>query len=149
MEKKLYSVTDMKNDLKKIINQIKISKLDPELIISINRGGCIPGIYLSHYLKKTHRVIDIQLRDSDSKPNFDVMKDSLNNFNKILIIDDINDSGLTFGLVKKLIGNSNCKTYFAALINNKKSKTKIDFHGQLIDKSINPVWYVFPWEKWW
>ena len=102
MEKKLYSVTDMKNDLKKIINQIKISKLDPELIISINRGGCIPGIYLSHYLKKTHRVIDIQLRDSDSKPNFDVMKDSLNNFNKILIIDDIIDSGLTFGLVKKI-----------------------------------------------
>ena len=103
MVKKIYSISDMKKDLEKIINQIKIYKLDPELVISINRGGCIPGIYLSHYLKKTHRVIDIQLRDGDSKPNFDVLKDSLNNFNKILIIDDINDSGSTFGLVGNIL----------------------------------------------
>ena len=36
MVKKIYSISDMKKDLEKIINQIKISKLDPELIISIN-----------------------------------------------------------------------------------------------------------------
>ena len=38
--------------------------------------------------------------------------------------------------------------YVAALINNIKSKIKIDYQGQLIDKSKNPVWYIFPWEKW-
>ena len=34
-------------------------------------------------------------------------------------------------------------------INNISSKIKIDYHGQLIDKKDNPVWYVFPWEDWW
>ncbi|HJN79194.1 MAG TPA: phosphoribosyltransferase family protein, partial [Flavobacteriaceae bacterium] len=66
-----------------------------------------------------------------------------------LIIDDINDTGNTFDFVKKIFKDSDCEIRFAALINNVTSKTKIDYHGQLIDKSDNPVWYVFPWENWW
>ena len=68
---------------------------------------------------------------------------------RILIIDDINDSGETFNIVKKIFIKSNCEIRFAALINNISSKIKIDYHGQLIDKKDNPVWYVFPWEDWW
>ena len=67
----------------------------------------------------------------------------------VLIIDDINDTGKTFDFVKKTFNNSDCEIRFAALINNVTSKTKIDYHGQLIDKSESPVWYVFPWENWW
>jgi len=28
------------------------------------------------------------------------------------------------------------------------SKVKIEYQGQFIDKSKNPSWYIFPWEKW-
>ena len=61
----LYSIEDLNIDLKAIVEQIKLASYSPELIISINRGGCIPGIYLSHYLKVPHKVINVQLRDGD------------------------------------------------------------------------------------
>ena len=51
-------------------------------------------------------------------------------------------------IVKKIFCSSNNEIRYAALINNISSKTKIDYHGQLIDKRDNPVWYVFPWENW-
>ena len=42
-----YSIDDLNVDLKTIVRQIEIESYSPELILSINRGGCIPGIYLS------------------------------------------------------------------------------------------------------
>ena len=72
----------------------------PEIILSINRGGCIPGIYLSHKIEIPHKVIDIQLRDSLVSPNFSVLNDCLSKYQKLLIVDDINDSGNTLKLIK-------------------------------------------------
>ena len=61
-----YTIDDLNVDLKSIIKEIETASYSPELVISINRGGgCIPGIYLSHYLKVPHKVINIQLRDAD------------------------------------------------------------------------------------
>ena len=37
---------------------------------------------------------------------------------------------------------------FAALINNKPSNVKVDYHGYEIDKDEVPSWIVFPWEEW-
>ena len=37
---------------------------------------------------------------------------------------------------------------FAALINNKPSKVKVDYHGYEINKDEVPSWIVFPWEEW-
>ncbi len=144
MKKSIYSINEMHNAIKQIVEQINISGFDPEVIVSINRGGCIPGVYLSHFLDKPHKMIDIKLVDSSENKFSFLKKNKL-----ILIIDDINDTGRTFDFVKKTFKDSDCEIRFAALINNVTSKTKIDYHGQLIDKSENPVWYVFPWENWW
>jgi len=144
-----YSFEDMQNAILKIIGQMRKTNWMPEIVLSVNRGGCVPGVYLSHYIEKPHKVIDVQLRDSSVSPNLSVLKDSIINNNRILIIDDINDSGSTFNFIKKNIVKSDSEVHFAVLINNSKSKVKVDYHGQIIDKSINPVWYVFPWENWW
>ena len=144
MKKSIYSINEMHNAIKQIVKQINISGFNPEVIVSINRGGCIPGVYLSHFLDKPHKMIDIKLVDSSENKFSFFKKNKL-----ILIIDDINDTGRTFDFVKKTFNDSDCEIRFAALINNVTSKTKIDYHGQLIDKSENPVWYVFPWENWW
>ena len=76
------------------------------------------------------------------------MNDCLAKYKKLLIVDDINDSGNTLKLIKDHSVKNESEIRFAALINNIKSKIKIDYQGQLIDKSKNPVWYIFPWEKW-
>ena len=145
MKKSIYSIDEMHNAIREIVKQINISGFNPEVIISINRGGCIPGVYLSHFLEKPHKIIDIKSLNDNSKNEFSFLKKN----KPMLIIDDINDTGNTFDFVKKIFKDSDCEIRFAALINNVTSKTKIDYYGQLIDKSDNPVWYVFPWENWW
>ena len=142
-----YSIDEMQNDLVKIIEQMAKSNWLPEIILSINRGGCIPGVYLSHKIKIPHKVIDIQLRDSSISPNFSVLNDSLSKYKRVLIIDDINDTGKTFSLIKNHSIKFKSNIHLAALINNVKSEVKIEYQGQFIDKSKKPVWFVFPWEK--
>ncbi len=148
MKKSILSNNEINNAIKEIVNQIDISGFTPEIIISINRGGCIPGVYLSHYFKKPHNIIDIKSLKAKSLKDFSLLTNTLKKNKSVLVIDDINDSGKTFDIVKKIFSSSNNEIRFAALINNVSSKTKIDFHGQLIDKRDNPVWYVFPWENW-
>ena len=143
-----YSIDEMHIAIIRIIEQMNDSNWKPEIILSINRGGCIPGIYLSHKIEIPHKVIDIQLRDSSVSPNFSVLNDCLAKYKKLLIVDDINDSGNTLSLIKDHSVKFESEIRFAVLINNIKSKIKIDYQGQLIDKSKNPVWYIFPWEKW-
>ena len=64
-----FTYEEMIDSIKNISNQLSQSKFDPEIIISVNRGGCIPGIYLSHYKDKPHEAISIQFRNSDKGPN--------------------------------------------------------------------------------
>jgi len=144
MKKSIISVDEIKYALKEIVKQIDISGFNPEIIVSINRGGCIPGVYLSHFLNKPHKMVDIKSIDNQK-----ISVNTLKKFKSALIIDDINDTGKTFTIVKQTFDNTNADIRYAALINNISSKTKIEYHGQIINKKENPIWYVFPWENWW
>ena len=148
MKKSIVSNNEVHSAIKEIVKKVDISGFTPEIIMSINRGGCIPGVYISHYFKKPHNIIDIKSLKANSIKDFSLLTNTLKKNKSVLVIDDINDSGKTFDIVKKIFSSSNNEIRFAALINNVSSKTKIDFHGQLIDKRDNPVWYVFPWENW-
>ena len=113
-----YSIDEMHVAIIRIIEQMNDSNWMPEIILSINRGGCIPGIYLSHKIEIPHKVIDIQLRDSSVSPNFSVLNDCLAKYKKLLIVDDINDSGNTLKLIKDHSVKNESEIRFAALINN-------------------------------
>ena len=148
IEKKSYfTIDDMKTALSKIISQIESSNFTPEIIFSINRGGCIPGVYLSHAINVQHKVIDVQLRDDLNSPNIKSLSNIISIYNNILIIDDINDTGSTFNFIKKSFKNHNKNLYYASLIENKTSSFKVNFFGKIINKSIDPKWIVFPWEQ--
>ena len=142
-----FSIEDMQFALLDITKQIQSSIWMPEVILSINRGGCVPGVYLSHSINTPHKVIDIQLRDSNNIPNLDVLKYSINRYKTILIIDDINDTGATFNFIKKNIIDNTKEVRYAALVDNISSDFKVDYKGKVIDKSKTPSWIVFPWEK--
>ena len=144
-----YTIDDLNVDLKSIIKEIETVSYSPELVLSINRGGCIPGIYLSHYLKVPHKVINIQLRDGDGNIELDLHKKYLINKKRILVVDDINDTGKTFKEIEKITNNNDCDFKFCALLDNIQSHQKIHFRGKSINKSNDPLWYIFPWENWW
>ena len=46
----------------------------PSVVLGINRGGCIPGVYLSHRINTPHEVLDVRLRDHTAKPNLTVLE---------------------------------------------------------------------------
>ena len=146
MDKEYYSIDNLNTDILSIISQVRSANLKIDIILSVNRGGCIPGVYLSHGLKLPHKVIDLQLRDGKNIPNSNSVKNLKINSKKILIIDDINDTGSTFIHLNRIINNNNTKKYFACLINNIGSKFQVEFYGRSINKVEKPSWYVFPWE---
>ena len=146
-ERKYYGKEDFINSLNKIVKQIKNSNWSPKVIFSINRGGCIPGIYLSHQLNLKHKVIDIQLRDSNRTPDLKIIKEKIKQFDNILLVDDINDSGKTLKIIYDL--NNPPKIILnATLIYNEESKVKTHFYGKMIKRTEDKSWYVFPWEEW-
>ena len=149
MEKIYFTIEEMIDSIRNISEQLANSNFDPEVIISINRGGCVPGIYLSHHIDKPHEVINIELRDSNKEPDLNSIKEKISQFRSVLIIDDINDSGKTIGVIKDLSKNLITNIHFAVLINKSQSTSKVEFYGKTVDSKLNDYWYVFPWENWW
>jgi len=147
INKVYFTNIQMRNALIQIEDQMVHSNWIPDIVLGINRGGCIPGVYLSHRLKRPHEVLDVRLRDHTATPNLDVLEKLAQKQNKILIIDDINDTGATFQYILDKFGKpKNIK--FAAVINNKPSPVQMDYRGYEINKDENPQWIVFPWEEW-
>ena len=148
IKKTFFTTIQMRNALIQIEDQMVHDAWMPSIILGINRGGCIPGVYLSHRLDKPHEVLDIRLRDHSTKPNLTTLEKAFAFQKKILIVDDINDSGATFKYIEDNFGKGDGRIKFAALINNKPSEVKVDYHGYEINKDEIPTWVVFPWEEW-
>ena len=149
MKRIYFKIEEMIDSIRTISEQLTNSNFDPEVIISINRGGCVPGIYLSHYINKPHEVINLELRDSNKEPDLISIHEKMKKFTSALIIDDINDSGKTIGVIKDLSKNLKTKIRFAVLINKSESKSKVEYYGKTVNSKVNDYWYVFPWENWW
>ena len=158
IEKNYFSIGQMRNALLQIEDQMVHSNWMPNIILGINRGGCIPGVYLSHRLKVPHEALDVRLRDHTAKPNLTVLEKAFAYQKKILILDDINDSGATFEWIKQDWEN-NCEprnerwkhvwhqnVRFAVLTNNLGSSQDVDFYVDEVNKEEKPVWLVYPWE---
>ena len=48
--KKYLSVDQINDAIIEINKKLTLSKWIPDVIISLNRGGCVPGVYLSHLI---------------------------------------------------------------------------------------------------
>ena len=64
-----FTIDEMREALINIKKQINKTEWFPEQILSVNRGGCVPGVYLSHAINVPHKVLDVQLRYDNNNPN--------------------------------------------------------------------------------
>jgi len=131
---------------------------EPDLIVSINRGGLVPGVYLSHALNIPHYPIHYQTRDfqsarkhDKSRWTFSYKPHALNYDKNILLVDDINDTGATISDVMDNWSDSNLgdlpltkRVRNATLVERKSSEYRVDFSPTILD---NTKWVVFPWES--
>ena len=149
VKKNYFTTGQMRNALIQIEDQMVHSSWMPSIVLGINRGGCIPGVYLSHRIKTPHEVLDIRLRDHTAKPNLTVLEKAFAYQKKILIIDDINDTGETFTWIRNDWGVLENNLRFAALVDNLPSQFDLDYSSIEINKAEDPAWIVFPYEEWW
>ena len=135
---------------KTLANMIKNSNFKPEIIVGIQRGGCITAVFLSHLLNiEDFCTIGIRSTKSDdirAKRIEPVIYDSFSlqliTGKKALLTDDITDTGVTLIEAKKALLKYGCKKVKSAtIVSAPASNGKVDFYG----KEVKP-WVVFPWE---
>lgn len=120
------------------------SKLKPDLIVGIVRGGLLPALHLSHALERPMETVTWQTRDKNYQQFNERVDIQIRNDDVVLFVDDINDTGRTFkDLAKAYNTNTRKNVHFISLV----EKTTSDFHGTAALTLDDSRWIVFPWEK--
>jgi hypothetical protein len=127
----------------------------PDYIVGITRGGLVPATLISQYLDQPMHALKVSLRhgNEDCESNFWMQEDAVSGC-KILIVDDINDSGATLNWIRQDWGTEipwNTSVRVAVLYDNESSGAEItpDFSAVTINKANTDEWIDFPWEHWW
>ena len=154
MAKKLwYSWEMMRRDVNVLCREIVLSKFDPQVIVGISRGGLVPGVMMSHWFKKPFKPIKASIRDFSDED--DAWEDYYprKNDERVLIVDDICDSGETFEKISDTISRrkeNEVDVRFASLwYNNEAKDFEPDYYAQEMAKDSTNTWIVFPHEGWW
>lgn len=175
------SQTELRGCVHQIVRGMAKDHWRPDYIVGITRGGLVPAVMISQYLEVPMHTLDVSFRDNDLGPesnlwmaedafgyvsHLDHQSPSSNSDpalrKKILIVDDINDTGRTLNFIKEdwpsgclpndlawdEIWGDNVR--FATVVDNQASEFKeVDYAGLTINKHEEPSWIVFPWEQWW
>ena len=158
--KRYISNGQMQTGVLDIVTQMYHDNWRPDFIVGITRGGLIPAVMMSHYTGIRMETIDVRLRDTFNSPEHALwMAEEAGAGKRILILDDINDTGETFKWIVKDWEESNPPAdwvdiwgntvRFAAIIDNVPSKFDVDYTSIEINKAEDPAWIVFPFEEWW
>jgi hypoxanthine phosphoribosyltransferase len=146
-----YSWDALTKDSKLLCDRIIESQFKPELIIGITRGGAIPAVIASHYLKLPVTFIEWSTRDSHVKDRGVILnlvaQIQYQNI-KVMIIDDIVDSGKTYGELQDILSGMHTNIMYCSLYFNPSQKNAfVDFSVNEIDREFDARWVVFPFEE--
>ncbi len=147
-----YKKKQFDNDIETLVRKIKKSKIEFSYIVALSRGGLIPGVVLSHKLDLRLVPISWSTRDHQDRETNCWIPEDVNAGKKILVVDDIIDSGVALrtmfedwnlSVCKKLDSNN---IYVASLIYNKDQSIVPNFYGTKISRKKTPEWFEFWWE---
>ena len=180
MKELIISDAEFKGLVHKLCRDIANSDWRPDYVVGLTRGGLIAATMISHYFDIPCETLKVSLRDGNqSESNCWMAEDAFGYVpaeergdsgtqtdpayrKKILIVDDINDTGATLEWIKQdwpssclsdhpawsAVWNKNVR--FAVVVNNYASNyEKVDYTGRNINKLDDPCWVIFPWERWW
>jgi len=139
------------DDIADFTEYLKKLKFDKDsVILGLKRGGLPSAVALSNKLSIPISIVSFQTRDGDdTEPKF-LEPEMIKNAEKIIIIDDIYDTGLT---IEKIVNELD--TQFDKSIENiaglfhygslKLQESKLKYY-RCIDTN-GGFWVVFPWES--
>jgi hypoxanthine phosphoribosyltransferase len=147
-----YKKKQFDNDIETLVRKIKKTKIEFSYIVALSRGGLIPGVVLSHKLNLRLVPISWSTRDHENKESNCWVPEDINNGKKVLVVDDIVDSGEALRTMFEDWNLSVCKKldynniYVASLIYNKDQSIVPNFYGTKISRKKVPEWFEFWWE---
>lgn len=148
-----YKRKDFDKDIETLVTKIKKSKVEFSYIVALSRGGLIPGVVLSHKLELRLVPISWSTRDNPMDREYNCwIPEDVNTGKKILVVDDIIDSGEALRTMfedwSSSVGNKlNAENiYIASLIYNKDQSIVPNFYGTKISRKKTPEWFEFWWE---
>jgi hypoxanthine phosphoribosyltransferase len=170
MKKVFLTWQEVERHTQEILRQIQQDAWLPDYVVGLTRGGLVPANLISQYLNIPMETLKVSLRDDSSQPESnlwmaeDAFGDNETGGKKILIVDDINDTGATLNYIKQDWQSSCLSTderwlndiwgnnvRVAVLYDNEASKSELDiaYSSVTINKAEEDQWIVFPWEDWW
>jgi uncharacterized protein len=137
-------------ELEAVALQIEGDEWQPDFLVGIGRGGLVPAAYLSHRTGIQMLSVD----HSSGEVGFggellDKLAAKIRAGSRILIVDDINDSGGTIQYLRAAIeakSEDAAGLRVAVLVHNVRSRATAEYRGSEIDRDSDKRWYVFPWE---
>ncbi len=168
MNKIYYTWQDVEHHTQEILRQIHADAWRPDYVVGLTRGGLVPANLISQYLGCRMETLKVSLRDdTECESNLWMAEDAfgheMDQPKRILIVDDINDTGATLNYIREdwpsgcfpdnprwtEVWGSNVRV--AVLVDNESSKSEIPISYSAVDinKAEQDSWIVFPWESWW
>jgi uncharacterized protein len=164
MKKIYHTWQDVEGQTQEILRQITVDGWQPDYVVGLTRGGLVPANLISQYLEVPMETLKVSLRDDHSQPESNLwMSEDAFKQKRILIVDDINDSGATLNWIKEDWQSSNLPdnpkwkeiwgdtVRVACLYDNESSASELEisYSAVTVNKADKDVWIVFPWESWW
>jgi len=159
---KLYYTWDVLNrDCRHIVREMAHDSYHPDVVIGPGRGAYPFGVMLSHYFEVPFEAFRWQTRDGHIEDS-GTLRHILSKYigKKVLVVDDINDTGTTLIGIDSIINDFDSKDNNNMFIRHDDLKycTLFDKESSEFDKvsyTANNVlpdqerWIVFPYEEWW
>ena len=164
MKKIYYTWRDVERQTQEILRQIQRDAWRPDYVVGLTRGGLVPANLISQYLEVPMECLKVSLRDDTSHPESNLwMAEDAFEQKRILVVDDINDSGATLNWIKEDWMSNNLPNNpkwaeiwgntvrVAVLVDNESSKSElsVSYSAVGLNKAEEDLWIVFPWEDWW
>ena len=143
-----YKWKEMRRDVNSLCREILLDKFDQDVIVGLSRGGLTPGVMMSHWMEKPFKSIKASLRDFPEWEDYLPRKTD----ERVLIVDDICDSGETFHKIREHINErkeNGVDVRFATLWWNNECNFEPHYYINEIAKDTTKTWIHFCWENWW
>lgn len=136
----------------RIIAELTTQEFMPTHVVGISRGGLIPGVIISHKYNIPFLPIVWSTRDFAQRDYYGMLSLatllSTNKDDKVLLVDDICDTGLTLESIFLMLDSMPQISYknrlkTATVVKKLNAKHKVDAFGDIVN---DDSWVVFPYE---